>query len=455
MPNLHAADLAALDFCSPTLRQDPRHQALKAKAQALMDFIDASPSAYQAVQQMEARLEKAGYQAYRFEDLQGLKEGSKGYYTKNGAALMAFRIGKNPLQTGFKVFGAHSDSPCLKLKPQSLMDSEGVLRLNVEVYGGATLNTFFDRPLTMAGMVALRSEDPFAPKLCLYDAKEPLLQLPNIAIHMNREVNEGVKIQRQQVVLPFLCTGERPANFRFPEDLLAAQLGCQAEDILDFELFITPIEKGQFCGMNDCFMSIGRLDNLAMCHAGIEALLAQDAKDVEGIQVLLFTDHEEVGSRSKQGADSLFPRDVLDAIAIALGATPFEERGLYDRSIMISADLAHAAHPGYPEKADPSHRPRVNAGPVIKYSATQRYATDAKAAAVFKALCAKASVPCQAFVNHSDMRGGSTIGPLSSSTLPMPTVDCGTAIWGMHSARETGGILDPYYMEEVLKAFFG
>lgn len=424
----------------------------KEAARRLMDYIDQSPSAYQATDQLKQFLEGQGFQAYTLNELVDLKEGDRGFYVKNGSAIVAFVVGKNPLEHGMQIFGAHSDSPALKIKPHAMSDSEGIRRLTTEVYGGPILNTWFDRPLSLAGRVALKSDNPLAPEIRLIDFKKPLLTLPNLCIHMNRDVNDGVKIERQKVLLPFVGMAGETTDENWLKDKIAAELGCQADDILEYDLYTYETTKGCFVGEDDCFMSIGRLDNLAMAYAGMYGLA--HAELGHGLKVCLVTDHEEVGSRSKQGAQSAFIRDFLESCLYGLGASAQDILGIFDKSYMISADLAHAVHPNYSEYADPTHRPRINGGPVIKYAASQSYASDAESAAIFKQICDGAGVPVQAFVNRSDLRGGSTIGPLSSALLPLSTVDIGTAIWGMHSIRETGGTKDCLYMEQLATYFF-
>ena len=435
---------------NPDFNQSPLYQDAKKSSDRLLSFISASPTAWQATQVAIERLEHNGFVPFTGQDL---KEGDCVYLSKNGSALIAFSIGEGGLDNGFKIFGSHSDSPALKIKPNAISQTEGVTRLCTEVYGGPLLNTWFDRPLSLAGRVYLKGQNALQSECRLIDFKSPILILPNAAIHMNRQANEGVKIERQKVLLPFLCTNEEEADEMLLHRLIARELDCEIQDILDFDLMTYEVAPPSYCGLNDCFISAGRLDNLSMAEVSLEALI-QSREAGTGVRVVLITDNEEVGSLTKQGADGLFARDSLERIACALGATRAEFLASFDKSFMISADLAHAVHPNYSEYADPTHRPRVNGGPVIKHAASQSYASDAHSAAIFRQLCQEAGVPCQDFVNRSDLRGGSTIGPISSSLIPMPTVDIGNAIWGMHSCRETGGLLDHYYLEQVMKLFY-
>lgn len=440
----------AKSWLDPEFTQSPLYQDAKKSSDRLLSYLSASPTAWQAVQVAIERLERNGFVPFTG---QTLHEGDSVYLSKNGSALLAISIGEGGLEKGFKIVGSHSDSPALKIKPNSLSVTEGVARLCTEVYGGPLLNTWFDRPLSLAGRVHLKGQSALESEARLIDFKTPILILPNAAIHMNRQANDGVKIERQKVLLPFLCTTEEEIDENLIHRLIAKELGCEVQDILDFDLLTYETTPPSYCGLNYCFISAGRLDNLSMAEVSLEALI-QSRESGSGVRVVLITDNEEVGSLTKQGADGLFTRDSLERIACALGASRAEFLASFDKSFMISADLAHAVHPNYSEFADPTHRPRVNGGPVIKHAASQSYATDARSAAIFRQLCQEAGVPCQDFVNRSDLRGGSTIGSITSSLLPLSTVDIGNPIWGMHSCRETGGLLDHYYLEQVLKLFY-
>lgn len=424
--------------------------------QDLLDFIDQSPNAYFAVKNMKQRLAKAGFKSYALNQKEPLKAGDRYFYTKNDSAIVAFEIGQKPIEEGFRIFGAHTDSPSLRIKPNSISIKEKVIRLNTEVYGGAIYNTWFDRPLSLAGRVTVKGAREFHPETMLLDFKRPILILPNVAIHMNRTVNKGEEVKANQHLLPFIAmVDEEPLEENWFKNIIAEELEIEATDILDFDLFTYDTTPGEVVGINEDFIVDSRLDNLAMCYAGLQAMVSLKAKrKFNGINVLLFTDNEEVGSMTKQGADSLFIRDLLESICLHLGASKEEYLSIYDRSFMISADQAHAVHPNYSEYADPDHRPVINGGPVIKLAASQSYATDSHSAGYFIELCEKARVPYQWFVNRSDLRGGSTIGSITSSRLPLSTIDIGNAIWAMHSSRETGGVDDLLYLDEVLKVYF-
>jgi len=411
----------------------------------LLDFINQSPSSFHAVESVKRILDLEGFRELPLEEKWSLSQGGKYFVIRNSSALIAFIVGQGePDLNGFHLIGAHTDSPSFRVKPLSEIPIEGhYLKLNVETYGGPILNTWLDRPLSLAGRIVLRGESPFAPHIKLFRSDRPLLVIPNLAIHMNRKVNEGVELNKQKDMLPLLA--------QITEDLrkegillhhLAEILNCPPEDILDFDLFLYEYEKGCLVGLQQEFISSGRLDDLAMIHAGTWALAK--AKPALMTQVLACFDHEECGSTSKQGAASPFLAHVLERILLAQNK---------DREAYFQA-LAHALHPNAGEKHDPVNRPILNGGPVIKISANQSYTTDAESSAVFAALCQRAGVQFQKFVNRSDERGGSTIGPISSTHLDIRSVDIGNPILAMHSVRELGGVKDHLAIANVFSEFY-
>ena len=360
---------------------------------------------------------------------------------------------------GFKLIGSHSDSPCLRIKPHpEVTVQDHYLKLNTEVYGGAILSTWFDRPLSAAGRVVVRTDDPLAPKDMLVSFKGAPLIIPNLAIHMNREVNDGYKIERQKDLLPLLGI----INKKFEKDgylvrLLAKQLGVSADTILDFDLYLHDTQPGCFCGYSDEFFSTGKIDNLGMAYASLDALIAQDTP-LDYVKAACVFDNEEVGSETMQGAGSPFFADTLKRITIAqcdAGEQWFELfQQQLSRSFLISADQAHAYHPNYPEKNDITNFPLVNGGPVIKLAASMSYASDGVSAGIFRDLCKRAGVPCQNFVNRSDIKGGTTIGPITTTNLMIKTVDVGNPILSMHSIRELGGVADQEYITQVFNQYY-
>ena len=420
-------------------------------AQDLIEFLHKGASSYQAVELMAEELKAAGYREIKGETNWTLKEGDKIYYIKNGSSIFAVDLGEGTFENGFRLIGSHSDSPSFRIKPNSEMRCEGFVKLNTEVYGGPILNTWFDRPLSVAGRVALKSDDIMAPVLRNINIARPILYIPNPAIHMNRDVNKGVELNKQTQVLPIIALEETPGEEKLFLNLIAKELDVQAKDILDFELYLYETAKGEIIGLNEEFISSKRMDNLAMAHASLKALTETQGR---GIRVAAVYDNEEVGSKTKQGAGSPTLANLLERIVLALGGSRADYLETLEKSFLISADLAHAVHPNFAEFADPTNRPKINQGPVIKIAANQSYTSDAQSTAVFKSICEKAGVPCQVFVNRSDKSGGSTIGPISSSMLPIRSVDIGTPILGMHSIREFGGVDDHNFVYQAFKVFY-
>lgn len=429
----------------------------------LLSFLDASPANFLAVKNIADTLAANGF--HRIDPalpLGEVKSGDRFFVTKNDSSIYAFRIGNKPIaDTGFHMICAHCDSPTFRIKPNAEMLTEGgIVKLNTEVYGGPIMSTWFDRPLTLAGRVIVRGEDVMQPETLLLHIKRPLLQISNLAIHFNRQVNDGVALSKQKDVLPLLGqitsqleTGNLLMNVIL-EELNSTIADCQfcAKDVLDFDLYLADATPACTFGVHNEFISSGRLDDLSMCYAGLEALIASDTTDTT--QVLALFDNEETGSQTKQGAGSPFLAYILKRIAMSQSHTEEAYYQAVERAFMISADNAHAWHPNYPEKYDPTNHPMLGGGPVIKFNAAQKYASDAVSAAVFAGLCEKAGVPCQRFVNHSDVAGGSTLGNILASSIPLRGVDMGNAILAMHSCRETGSVVDHEYCVKVFTKFF-
>ena len=426
----------------------------------LLSFLDASPVNFLAVKNIADMLEAGGFRRLNPAlPIGTVNAGDRFFVTKNDSSIFAFRIGAKTLaDVGFHMICAHADSPTFRIKPNAEMLCEGgLVKLNTEVYGGPIMSTWFDRLLTLAGRVIVRSQDVMQPQTMLLHIKRPLLQISNLAIHFNRQVNDGVKLSKQKDVLPLLGqinsqleAGNLLMNVIVEE--LNKQRSIQQEDILDFDLYLADTTPACTFGAHNEFISAGRLDDLSMCFAGLEAMLA--AHDTDTTQVLAIFDNEETGSQTKQGAGSPFLSYMLKRIALAQSHTEEAYYQAVERAFMISADNAHAWHPNYAEKYDPTNHPMLGGGPVIKFNAAQKYASDAASAAVFAGLCAKAGVPCQRFVNHSDVAGGSTLGNILASSIPLRGVDMGNAILAMHSCRETGSVRDHEYCVKVFTEFF-
>lgn len=429
-------------------------ETVKATARSLMEFLDQSPVNFLAVKTVSRHLDEAGFTKLNPRDAWQLKRGGKYYITKNSSAIFAFVVTTEGPTAGFRIISAHSDSPCLRIKPKAEMLSEGgVVKLNVEVYGGPILYTWFDRPLSMAGRVMLRTDDPLHPRTEILKFDRPLLTIPHLAIHFNRAVNEGNPLSKQKDMLPVIAIVKDAAE---KDNLLlrtvADALGCRMEDIIDFDLSLFDTTPACLVGLDEEFLTSGRLDDLSMVHGAMTALL--ETTSTTQTRVMAIFDNEETGSGTKQGAASPVLQQLLRRIVGCLGGGEEEYLRSVDASFMVSADNAHAFHPNYAEKYDPTNHPVVGGGPVIKINANCKYMTDADSAAVFRVICEKAGVPCQYFVNHSDVAGGSTLGNILTSQIDLRGVDMGEAIWAMHSVRETMATRDHAYTIAAFKTFF-
>lgn len=422
----------------------------------LLSFLDASPVNFLAVKNISEELEKNGFRRMNPQEPLGkIEAGEKFFVTKNDSSIYAFQIGKKPLaDAGFHMICAHCDSPTFRIKPNAEMLCEGgIVKLNTEVYGGPIMSTWFDRPLTLAGRVIVKGENAMIPQTLLLHVKRPLLQISNLAIHFNRQVNDGVKLSKQKDVLPILgIINDELEKGNLLMNVITDELNIQKEDVLDFDLYLADATPACTFGVHDEFISSGRLDDLSMCWAGIEAMIASDANDTT--QVLAIFDNEETGSQTKQGAGSPFLSYMLQRIALAQSHTEEAYYQAVERAFMISADNAHAWHPNYSEKFDPTNHPKLGGGPVIKFNAAQKYASDAVSAAIFANICDAAGVPCQRFVNHSDVAGGSTLGNILASSIPLKGVDMGNAILAMHSCRETSSVIDHEYCVKAFTKFY-
>ena len=427
----------------------------KKLALELIDFLYDSPSACHGVKETQKILDKNGFIEIKEADKWDLKAKGKYYVIKNDSALIAFEVGTGDIEeTGFRLIGAHTDVPGFRIKPNPQMISEGkYVKLNTEVYGGPILHTWFDRPLSIAGKVSLKGASPLKPETRLVNINKPLLIIPSLAIHMNREVNEGFKINRQVDTLPLLgLINDKLEKEDYLMNILAEELQVNKEDILNFELGLYEYEKGMLIGMNEELISSGRFDDLWMVYAGIKALV--DSRENAATKVMICIDNEEIGSLTAEGANSTLLNNILERITLGLGK---DREGYYRtlaNSIMISADLAHAVHPNLGDKHDPTNRPVLEGGPVLKIAASGSYSTDSFNGAVFAGVCEAAGVPFQKFVNRSDVRGGTTIGPVTAANLTIPVIDMGAPVLGMHSIRELASVKDNYYTVKAFTEFF-
>lgn len=409
----------------------------------LMNFLDASVCNFFAVDTLSQILVEEGFVYLDPKKRWELVSGGKYFITKNDSALFAFIVGEGTASDGYKIISAHSDSPGFRIKPNCEIVCDGnIVKLNTEVYGGPILYTWFDRPLSIAGRVIVRGTNPLVPETLLVKWDEPLLTIPHLAIHFNRSVNEGNPLSKQKDMLPVLGKVEEKSQAKgLVLNMVAGKLGIRPDDILDYDLSLYDTTKASLVGLNEEFITSGRLDDLSMAHAAVNALLESE-EGMKMTKVMAIFDNEETGSGTKQGAASPVLMNLLKRINSQLGGDEEDYLRAIDNSFMISADNAHGVHPNYVEKQDPTNHPVLGGGPVIKINANCKYMTDADSAAVFKTVCEKADVPCQYFVNHSDVAGGSTLGNILTSQIDLRGVDMGAALWAMHSVRETASVAD-------------
>ena len=426
---------------------------IKNQAQALLDFIDASPSPWHAVETVSQQLLTQGYQQLFESQAWQLTPLGKYFVVRGGSSIVAFSLGNQPLvETGFRLIGAHTDSPGLRLKPQAAFGSSGLIRIGVEVYGGPILATFADRDLSIAGRVMVKNSADVQTHLIKFD--QALMRLPNLAIHMNREVNDkGLKFHKQDE-LP-LIFGEAETGIEADQQFLqqiADKLKVNIADILTWELNVFDTQKGSFWGANQEFIANSQLDNLASCHAAITALL--NANNNTATNIVALFDHEEVGSESATGASGSFLSDIITRITAHENLNTVDSLRALAQSFFVSADMAHAYHPNFAGSYDPNHHVLVNHGIVIKTNCNHRYASNADTAARFMQICQQANVPYQQYVHRTDLGCGSTIGPIIAAQLGVATVDVGCPMWAMHSLRESAGVLDHHYMICALSRVF-
>ncbi|MGM9803581.1 MAG: M18 family aminopeptidase [Muribaculaceae bacterium] len=422
---------------------------------SLLQFMDASVCNFYAVDTIKRMLNENGYCEKRLDEPVTYCPGEKFFVTKNHSAIFAVKVGKKPVnETGFKIITAHSDSPCFRIKPNAeMLSSDGLLRLNTEVYGGPILYTWFDRPLSLAGRVILRGESALKPETRLLRFNKPMLMIPHLAIHFNRGVNEGNPLSKQKDMLPIVARiNDALAEGGLLLNAIAKELNVEKEHILDFDLFLYNTQPATLAGINEEFIMSGRLDDLSMAHAAITAIIESTDDDSTCISAIF--DNEETGSGTKQGAHSPVLSSLMQRLTYAQGLDYDGFCQAVNKSFLISADNAHAFHPNYPEKYDPSNHPALGGGPVIKINANCKYMTDAHSSAIFKSLCAEANVPVQYFVNHSDVAGGSTLGNIFTGQLDIEGVDVGNPILAMHSCCETASASDHINMIKAFVQFF-
>lgn len=417
---------------------------------SLLDFLQASPTPFHATAELARRLRDAGFTELDERDSWQLQSGGCYYTTRNDSSIIAWRMGEDStFEQGLRLIGAHTDSPCLKVKPNPELEKQGYWQLGVEVYGGALLSPWFDRDLSLAGRVTYSLDGQLHSNLINFST--PIAVIPSLAIHLNRQANKGWEINRQTELPPILAQ-LNDGSSKDLRALLAMQLqrehGIANAEVLDYELCFYDTQPPAVIGLQQDFVASARLDNLLSCHAGLQALLGADNKQA---CVLVCTDHEEVGSASACGADGPFLEQVLRRV---LNTSEEDFARCIQRSLLISADNAHGIHPNYADKHDSNHGPLLNQGPVIKINSNQRYATSSETAGFFRHLCQENQVPVQSFVTRSDLGCGSTIGPITASQLGVPTIDIGVPTFAMHSIRELAGSQDVDYLIRALSAFY-
>lgn len=421
----------------------------------LLDYLAQSPTPFHAVSNLAARFAQAGYTQLDESAHWELARNTGYFVLRNDSAFIAFHTGQQSLlEHGINLAGTHTDSPCLKLKPSPTLCRQGYVQLGVEVYGGALLHPWFDRDLSLAGRVNYQTADKTL-RSALIDLKDPVAFIPSLAIHLDREVNEGRPVNRQQELPPVLLQVTDPKSFNFEKFLLESVRAVtghgDADRILSHELLLYDTQAPALVGLQRQFIASARLDNLLSCYTAATALLDGAG---EYPALLVCNDHEEVGSASSSGAQGPFLRSVLERLVASESDTQQAFERVIRRSLMLSIDNAHGVHPNYVDKHDEQHRPLLNGGPVIKVNANQRYASNSESIAQFKTICEAAQVPYQAFVMRSDLACGSTIGPLTAAELGITTVDIGLATFGMHSIRELAGASDPELLTRVVTAFY-
>lgn len=413
----------------------------------MMEFIKSHPSSFHVADGLAQILSDNGFERLYENEKWKLQKGRDYYVMRNGSSLIAFRIPAGEVHN-FQMVASHSDSPSFKIKENPEMVSAGhYVELNAEKYGGMLCAPWFDRPLSIAGRVMVRADGGVKQRLINFD--RDLVMIPNLAIHMDRNLNDGYKYNAQKDMIPIW--GDEASEGSFDE-MVAAECGASKEDVVSTDLFLYNRMLGTVWGAQNEYISSPHLDDVQCAYASVKAMLKGHHR--ESIGVCCVFDNEEVGSGTKQGAASSFLKDVLERIAFGLGMNAEELKMLLSESFLISADNAHAVHPNHMDKADPTNRPYMNGGIVIKYNANQRYTTDAVSAAVFQEICRKAEVPVQSYVNRSDVPGGSTLGNIASHQVSVNMVDIGLAQLAMHSPYETAGVRDTAYLIRALETFY-
>lgn len=419
----------------------------------LFKLLEQATSQFHTTKAVKDQLLEQGFEELLLKHNWELKKGGKYLLEHHGSTIFAFTVGANfRAEDGFRIAAAHGDFPGFRIKPNAEMEAGGYLQLNTETYGGAILSTWLDRPLSVAGRVVLRSKDVFKPEIRLVDLKKPVLMIPNLAIHFNREMNKGVELRKQVEMIPVYGTASEELTTGAFLQYIADALEVNKEDILDYELTIYNTDKASYVGLKDEFVSAPRLDNLTSTQALVDGI-TEGVRD-KGLNVMIVFDHEEIGSRSKQGAASTLLTTILEKVYLSLGMAGMDFTNALEESLFMSVDVSHAYNPNYAAKYDLTNRHVLNTGFAIKEASSQSYATDSEAIAIVQQICEKEGIAYQKFVNHSDSTGGGTLGAISSAMLPVRTVDMGVPLWAMHSSRETMGVKDYESLVDFMTAYY-
>ncbi len=419
----------------------------------LFDLLQKGTSQFHTILAAKETLIKEGFEELELKKNWQINRGGKYLLSHHGSTLFAFTIGKSfQAEDGFRIAASHGDFPGFRIKPNAGMEVKGYLQLNTEGYGDAILSSWLDRPLSVAGRVVLKSDDVFKPKVQFIDMEKPVLIIPNLAIHFNREMNKGVELRKQVEMLPIYGTASEELTKDGFVMAVAEALGVEKEDILDYELTVYNTDKPEIVGLKDEFVSAPRLDNLTSTQAIMEGIV--NSQRAKGLNMMVVFDHEEIGSCSKQGAASTLLSTVLEKIYVSLGMTKADYVNALEDSLFMSVDVSHAYHPNYGAKYDMTNQHVLNQGFAIKEAAGQSYATDSEAIAIVQQICEKEKIAYRKFVKHSDLAGGGTLGAISSAMLPIRTVDMGVPILSMHSSRETMGVKDYESLVDFMEAYY-
>lgn len=416
-------------------------------------LINKATSQFHTVEAVKEQLLKHGYEELDFGKNWNLQQGGRYLAIHHDSSMFAFTVGTDfQEQDSFRIAAAHGDFPGFRIKPNPEVTTEQYVQLNVESYGGVNLSSWLDRGLSAAGRVVLKSEDVFRPKVRLVDFEKPLFTIPNIAIHMEREMNKGIELNKQTQMLPIVGMLEEEMSKTYFLNALAEKLEVQPDEILDYELHVYNTDRAEIIGLQEAFLSAPRLDNLTSVQALTDGILESERKS--GLNVIAIFDHEEVGSKTKQGAGSVVLPHLLEKIYVSLGVPEQVYKNAIAEGLLMSVDVSHGFHPSYGGKYDPTNKNMLNHGFCIKEACSQSYATDSEAVGIVQQICEKEQIPYQKFVNRSDMAGGGTLGSIASAVLPVRTVDLGVPLLAMHSSRELMGVKDQESLTRFIKAYF-